>query len=40
MQMLEGDAANFRNSTMPLRCNYGNDCEIFAIEMAKALGCH
>ncbi|MCG9478672.1 MAG: trimethylamine methyltransferase family protein [Actinomycetia bacterium] len=38
MQMLEGDAANFRNSTMPLHCNYGNDCEIFAIEMAKALG--
>lgn len=38
MQMLEGDAANFRNSTMPLHCNYGNDCEIFAIRMAKALG--
>lgn len=38
MQMLEGDAANFRNSTLPLHCNYGNDCEIFAIEMAKALG--
>jgi trimethylamine--corrinoid protein Co-methyltransferase len=38
MQMLEGDAANFRNSTFPLHCNYGNDCEIFAIRMAKALG--
>ena len=38
MQMLEGDAANFRNSTLPLHCNYGNDCEIFAIDMAKALG--
>ena len=38
MQMLEGDAANFRNSTLPLHCNYGNDCEIFAIEMAKELG--
>ena len=38
MDMLEGDAANFRNSTLPLHCNYGNDCEIFAIEMAQALG--
>ena len=38
MQMLEGDAANFRNSTLPLHCNYGNDCEVFAIRMAKALG--
>jgi len=38
MQMLEGDAANFRNSTMPLHCNYGNDCEVFAIRMAKELG--
>jgi len=38
MQMLEGDAANFRNSTLPLHCNYGNDCEVFAINMAKALG--
>jgi trimethylamine--corrinoid protein Co-methyltransferase len=38
MQMLEGDAANFRNSTLPLHCNYGNDCEIFAIDMAQALG--
>jgi len=38
MQMLEGDAANFRCSTLPLHCNYGNDCEIFAIDMAKALG--
>jgi trimethylamine--corrinoid protein Co-methyltransferase len=38
MQMLEGDAANFRNSTLPLHCNYGYDCEIFAINMAKALG--
>lgn len=38
MQMLEGDAANFRNSTLPLHCNYGHDCEVFAIEMAKALG--
>ncbi|MDD5658509.1 MAG: trimethylamine methyltransferase family protein [Actinomycetota bacterium] len=38
MHMLEGDAANFRNSTLPLHCNYGNDCEIFAIDMAKALG--
>jgi trimethylamine--corrinoid protein Co-methyltransferase len=38
MQMLEGDAANFRNSTLPLHCNYGYDCELFAIEMAKALG--
>jgi len=37
MQMLEGDAANFRNSSMPLHCNYGKDCEKFAIEMAKAL---
>jgi len=38
MQMLEGDAANFRNSTLPLHCNYGYDCELFAIDMAKALG--
>jgi len=38
MQMLEGDAANFRNSTLPLHCNYDNDCELFAIDMANALG--
>ncbi|MCK5568044.1 MAG: trimethylamine methyltransferase family protein [Actinomycetia bacterium] len=37
MQMLEGDAANFRNSTLALHCNYGYDSEIFAINMAKAL---
>lgn len=38
MSMTEGDAANFRNTSKFIVTNYSNDCEIFSIEMAKAIG--
>jgi len=38
MAMLESDAARIRNSTKPIGFPYAQDCEIFNIQMAQAVG--